>query len=104
MKARTELAAATGEFAQTLYDLAASDLGEQLSHSISGLAGVEIKLQELLRVQTEQDMITFMSTGKHSIGRQPPRWSLTSFSADEYARLVNSVRVSSSHLWYIPPP
>jgi sorting nexin-1/2 len=67
MKARTEMAAATAEFAQTLYDLAASDLGEPLSHSLNGLAGVESKAQEFLRIQTEQDMITFMSTGKQSI-------------------------------------
>lgn len=69
MKTRTELAAATGEFAQTLFDIAASDMGESLSHSINALAGVEIKAQELLRIQTEQDMVTFMSTGKQSIFR-----------------------------------
>lgn len=67
MKTRTELAAATGEFSQALYDLATSDLGEPLSHSINGLAGVESKAQDLLRIQTEQDIITFMSTGKQSI-------------------------------------
>ena len=64
MKARTEIASATGEFAQALYDLAASDLGESLSQSLSGLAGVESKAHEFLRIQTEQDMITLMSTGK----------------------------------------
>ena len=67
MKARTDMAAATGEFAQTLYDLAASDLGESLSHSLSGLAGVESKAQEFMRIQTEQDMVTLMSTGEQSI-------------------------------------
>jgi len=66
MKSRTEMAAATGEFAQTLYDLSASDLGESLSHSLSGLAGVESKAQEFMRIQTDQDMITLMSTGKQS--------------------------------------
>lgn len=64
MKVRTEMASATGEFAQTLYDLATSDLGESLSHSLNGLAGVESKAQEFLRIQTEQDMVTLMSTGK----------------------------------------
>jgi sorting nexin-1/2 len=64
MKARTDMASATGEFAQTLYDLAASDLGESLPHSLSGLAGVESKAQEFMRIQTEQDMVTLMSTGK----------------------------------------
>ena len=53
MKARTEMDSATGEFAQTLYDLAASDLGESPSHSLNGLAGVESKAQEPLRVQAE---------------------------------------------------
>ena len=67
MKARTEMAGATGEFAQTLYDLAGSDLGESLSHSLSGLAGVESKAQEFMRIQTEQDMITLMSTGKQCV-------------------------------------
>ena len=52
-KARTEVASATGEFAQALYGLAASDLGESPSHSLNGLAGVESKAQEPLRVQTE---------------------------------------------------
>ena len=67
MKARTELAAATGEFSQTLYDIGASELGESLPHSINGLASVESKAQELMRIQTEQDIITFMSTGEQSI-------------------------------------
>lgn len=64
MKTRTEVAIATGEFAQTLYELATSDLGESLSQLINGLAGVQSKAQEFFRVQTEQDMITLMSTGK----------------------------------------
>lgn len=64
MRARTEVASATGEFAQALHDLAASDLGESLSHSLNGLVGVESKAQEFLRIQTEQDMVTLMSTGK----------------------------------------
>ena len=71
MKARTEMASATGEFAQTLYDLAASDLGEPLSHSISGLAGVESKAHEFMRIQTEQDMVTLMSTGERCARNQP---------------------------------
>ena len=67
MRARTEMTSATGEFAQTLYDLAGSDLGEPLSHSISGLAGVESKAHEFMRIQTEQDMVTLMSTGERCI-------------------------------------
>ena len=67
MRVRTEMASATGEFAQTLYELATSDLGESLSHSLNGLAGVESRAQEFLRIQTEQDMITLMSTGERNI-------------------------------------
>ena len=70
MRARTEVAAATGEFAQALYDLGGSELGESLSHSITGLAGVESKAQEFLRIQTEQDLVTLMSTGKQPICSQ----------------------------------
>ena len=43
MGARTGMGSATGEFAQTLYDLTALGLGESLSHSLNGLAGVESK-------------------------------------------------------------
>ena len=65
MRSRMDVAAATGEFAQTLSDLGASDLGESLSHSINGLAVVENKAQDFLRIQTEQDMVTLMSTGQY---------------------------------------
>jgi sorting nexin-1/2 len=58
-----DLAIATGEFGQTIADLASSDLGKQLSHSLSGLADVETKAQEFQQVQNEQDMVTIMSTG-----------------------------------------
>ncbi|OBZ73550.1 Sorting nexin-1 [Grifola frondosa] len=75
-KHRAELAAATGEFAQTIADLGASDLGKQLSASLSGLTDVEHKAQELQNIQAQEDVITVMST------------------ADEYARLINSVRLS----------
>lgn len=64
MKTRIDVASATGEFAQALSDLAASDLGESLSHSLSGLAGVESKAQEFMRIQTEQDMVTLLCTGE----------------------------------------
>ena len=58
------MAFVTGEFVQTLYDPAASDPGESLSHSLGGLAGVESKAQELLHIQTKQDLVTLMTTGK----------------------------------------
>ena len=73
---RTELATVTGEFAQTVSDLASSDVGTQLSQSLSGLADVERKSQELQTIQSDQDMITILAT------------------SDEYSRLINSVRVS----------
>jgi sorting nexin-1/2 len=58
-----ELAAATGEFSQTVSDLSSSDVGKQLSHSLAGLADVERKAQELQSKQSQQDMVTLMSTG-----------------------------------------
>ncbi|KAF8634597.1 hypothetical protein AX17_004186 [Amanita inopinata Kibby_2008] len=73
-KHRSELAAATGEFAHSLDDLAAADIGQELSSSVGGLADMEKKYQSLQSSQSEQDMLTFMS------------------AADEYARLINSVR------------
>ncbi|KAI0657964.1 Vps5-domain-containing protein [Cubamyces menziesii] len=86
-KHRQEVAAAAGEFAQTVADLAACDVGSQLSASLSGLAEVERKAQELQSKQAHDDMVTILST------------------ADEYARLINSVRLAFSsrvrvyHTW-----
>ncbi|KAI0372691.1 Vps5-domain-containing protein [Pilatotrama ljubarskyi] len=86
-KHRQEVAAAAGEFAQTIVDLAACDVGTQLSVSLSGLAEVERKAQELHSTQAHDDMVTILST------------------ADEYARLINSVRLAFSsrvrvyHAW-----
>ncbi|KAG6868954.1 hypothetical protein C0993_007168 [Termitomyces sp. T159_Od127] len=59
---RSELAVATGEFAQTVGDLSACDMGKQLSQSLAGLADVERKAQDLQAAQSEQDMVTFMGT------------------------------------------
>ncbi|KAG6891588.1 hypothetical protein C0992_002626 [Termitomyces sp. T32_za158] len=84
---RSELAVSTGEFAQTVGDLSACDMGKQLSESLAGLADVERKAQELQATQSEQDMVTFMGT------------------VDEYARLISSVRFTFSsrvriyHAW-----
>ncbi|GBE86443.1 Vacuolar protein sorting-associated protein [Sparassis crispa] len=86
-KQRTELAAATAEFAQTIADLSTSDVGKQLSNSFTGLAEVERKAQDLQTIQSQEDMVTIMST------------------VDEYARLINSVRMAFSsrvrtyHAW-----
>ena len=70
-----ELSTATGEFAQNLGELASSDVGKQLSRSLAGLAEVQRKAQDLQVIQSDQDMATLMAT------------------ADEYSRLINSVRV-----------
>ncbi|KAF8892263.1 Vps5 C terminal like-domain-containing protein [Infundibulicybe gibba] len=75
-KHRGDLAVATGEFAQTVGDLSASDVGKQLSYSLSGLSDVTRKAQDLQNTQSEQDVVTLMST------------------VDEYARLINSVRLA----------
>ncbi|KAJ3527597.1 hypothetical protein NM688_g8108 [Phlebia brevispora] len=88
-KQRTELAAAAGEFAQAVAELATSEdgLGPQLSSALAGLATVERTCQELQDKQAEADTFTIMAT------------------ADEYARLINSVRLAFSsrirmyHAW-----
>ncbi|GJE91193.1 Vps5-domain-containing protein [Phanerochaete sordida] len=79
-KQRADLAAAAGEFAQTIQDLASSDvgLGQQLAGALAGLAVVERKAQDLQEKQANEDTLTIMST------------------ADEYARLINSVRLAFS--------
>ncbi|KAI9440594.1 Vps5-domain-containing protein [Lactarius indigo] len=84
---RNELAGAVGEFAQIVGDLAASDLGKSLSHSLGALAELERKAQETESAQARADQASLLST------------------ADEYARLVNSVRMAFSsrvrvyHAW-----
>jgi sorting nexin-1/2 len=60
-----ELAVSCGEFAQTVSDLSAADVGKQLSQSLTGLADVERKAQELQSIQSEQDMTTLMATGTY---------------------------------------
>jgi sorting nexin-1/2 len=74
-----------GEFAQTVSDLAASDLGKSVSHSLEALAELERKAQETESAQARADQATLLST------------------ADEYARLVNSVRVSVMNGFYSMP-
>ncbi|EED79776.1 predicted protein, partial [Postia placenta Mad-698-R] len=86
-KHRAEMSTATGEFAQTVTDLSTSDVGSQLVGSFSGLADVEQKAQELQSTQSHEDVATLMAT------------------VDEYARLINSVRLAFSsrirmyHTW-----
>ena len=61
-----ELAVSSGDFAQTVSDLSAADVGKQLSLSLAGLADIERKAQALQSVQSEQDMTTLMATGIYS--------------------------------------
>ncbi|KAF8809467.1 Vps5-domain-containing protein [Phlegmacium glaucopus] len=86
-KHRSELAVTSGEFAQAVSDLSTADVGKQLSQSLAGLTDIQRKVQDLQSVQSEQDMTTLMAT------------------VDEYARLINSVRLAFSsrirtfHAW-----
>jgi len=72
---------------QTVSDLSSSDVGRQLSSSLAGLAEVEHRAHDIQNIQSEQDMVTLMAT------------------VDEYARLINSVRLAFSsrirtyHAW-----
>ncbi|KAJ8095282.1 Vacuolar protein sorting-associated protein vps5 [Marasmius tenuissimus] len=77
-KQRSDQYAATLEFANSLTELASADVGKQLVSSLSGLADVERKAHDLQVTQSDQDMVTFMGT------------------VDEYARLINSVRMAFS--------
>ena len=88
-----ELAIATGEFAQNVTELASSDVGKQLAQSLAGLAEVEKTAQDLQNIQSEQDMATLMATGTSFIGMHFI-YVLKIWAVDEYARLINSVRVS----------
>lgn len=62
----SELATAAGEFAQTMSELSSSDVEKQLAQSLAGLADVERKIQDIQNSQSEQDMVTFMATGRVS--------------------------------------
>ncbi|KAK7061024.1 Vacuolar protein sorting-associated protein vps5 [Paramarasmius palmivorus] len=77
-KQRSEQSTATMEFATALGELASADVGKQLAQSLSGLSEVEKKAHDLQVTQSEQDMVTLMGT------------------VDEYARLINSVRLAFS--------
>ncbi|EPT00748.1 hypothetical protein FOMPIDRAFT_1023663 [Fomitopsis schrenkii] len=77
-KHRSEVATATGEFAQAVGELGSSDVGPQLVTSFAGLADVHRKAQDVEIAQSHDDMVTIVST------------------VDEYARLINSVRMAFS--------
>ncbi|KAL4065858.1 Vps5 C terminal like-domain-containing protein [Scleroderma citrinum] len=75
-KHRSELAAATKDFATAISELSASELGPQLKQSLAALADVKNVAAEAQSTQSQQDVVTLMST------------------ADEYSRLVSSVRMA----------
>lgn len=75
-KHRAELASATKDFATSVSELSGSDLRPHLKECLATLSNVEMAVAEAQDVQSQQDVITLMST------------------ADEYWRLVSSVRTA----------
>ncbi|KAG8691011.1 Vacuolar protein sorting-associated protein 5 [Ceratobasidium sp. 423] len=75
-KNQAEVAAATGEFAETLVVLSNSDLSKQLSQSLATLADVQKKARKLEEEQSQDDIILLMGI------------------VDEYIRLIGSVRLT----------
>ena len=76
-----DLAVAIGEFAATIGELAESDLNRPLQLALKNLSDVQKKAQDLSHTQAQEDAMTFMAT------------------AEEYSRIINSVRVSNS-MWF----
>jgi sorting nexin-1/2 len=62
-----ELAAATGEFATAITDLSLSDIGKQLEQSLTAMADVQRKAEEVQTIQSQQDIMTILATGKFTI-------------------------------------
>lgn len=77
-------------------ELSASDLGEQLQQTLGALANVQQAAAEAQSVQSQQDMMTLMSTGMSFIFE--PNQASHCNIADEYSRLIHSVRVCLLHL------
>ncbi|KAF8597667.1 Vps5-domain-containing protein [Ceratobasidium sp. AG-I] len=75
-KHRTEVAAATAEFADALMVLSNSDLSRQLSQSLAALADVHKKARKLEDEQSQDDIILLMGT------------------VEEYIRLISSIRLT----------
>ena len=71
-----DLASAVDEFAHAVGDLTASDLGKSLSQSLGALAELERTAQETKSPQVCADQTSLLNI------------------VDEYARHVNSVRVT----------
>jgi len=75
-KQRAEFAVALSEFADTIAALSVSDLSKQLTSSLSVLTDVERLYKDLQDGQVKDDMVTVMG------------------AADEYSRLISSVRLA----------
>lgn len=91
-----ELAVATGEFSLAIGELSASELSKQLSHSLAVMSDVEKRAQDLQHAQAQEDAMTFMSTGTRSpLQLLCVTDEIMSISAEEYTRIINSVRVRS---------
>lgn len=59
-----ELAVTTKDFATSISELSASELGPQLGHSLAALADLKHIAAEAQSTQSQQDIITLMSTGR----------------------------------------
>lgn len=59
-----EVATATGEFSQSVSELGASDVDQQLAAGLVGLGEVEKTAQDLQNSQSQEDTVTIMSTGR----------------------------------------
>ncbi|KAF8513412.1 Vps5 C terminal like-domain-containing protein [Hysterangium stoloniferum] len=77
-KQRNEVALSMAEFADNIAALSECDMSKPLSQTLGALADVQRKARELQDVQAREDVSTIMST------------------VDEYARLINSVRLAFS--------
>jgi len=73
-----ELASATGEFVAAVAELSASELGEQLQQTLGALANVEQAAADGQSVQSQQDMMTLMSTGTYLFHLQSSQRSISS--------------------------
>lgn len=71
-----------------------SDLSKQLTNSLSVLADVERQYKDMQDSQAKDDMMTIMGTGEIEVAVCAlSRLTAVRLSADEYSRLINSVRV-----------
>ena len=79
VKQRKELAAASGEFGDTVSSLGSSEFSKSLGACLSNLGEVEHKIQEVLNTQANADE------------------QYVSFVVEEYIRIIGSVKVRRRH-------